>query len=133
VINSDYQDPVLVCFLQPGKEENDYSVLQVEELRKNKTRKEREHRTAEWWQPSYSPVMERGGDGTPCLKASVGEFRQRKEFRGTGSDKTLVRGSTLFLPRCRLCADSDVTVSGIMPLGYGLIYERHVTDHPTKN
>jgi hypothetical protein len=30
-----------------GQEENDYAVLQVEESRKNKRRKEQEHQTAE--------------------------------------------------------------------------------------
>jgi hypothetical protein len=62
------------------------------------------------------------------------EFRQRERLPREATRLSAVScGSTLVWPRCRLCMGSDATVwvftQGFMPLGDGLVRERHETDH----
>jgi hypothetical protein len=82
VINSVYQDLVLVCVLQEQRKM--IAVLQVQELRKNKKKKERERRTAD----ERSRAILRLRRWHSVTKASAELSTNREEdFRRSGSTR----------------------------------------------
>jgi hypothetical protein len=97
---------------------------------KNQGRTRREKRGGHWTADERSrAIFWYGGDGNPCVKTSAEtEFRQRQDFRGTGSTRLLLVGAHCFgkdvvyvlvaTPQCRVLCPARVLLCPLATASY---------------